>query len=519
MRSYYAHLQQTVIQPDKRPIFRSSAIFPVMQQDGLSCRLIFLGYWFLKRHIQELTTVITLRSMNGEVLNRSTLSIIEPKAYTIELKDHLKFAGLPENESFSGSLEVEFHSTKNLIFPYPAVSINYYGPEFSSAVHTAQRVYNDYEDMRTTSQSEVPESGFNIYADDDREPWISLINGAEETPDTHMDMVFFNRDGESIEHRFELGTLAPYETRFLYPAREVDLKAFLKGQVGTVKLRFHLNWIFPRLLIGNLQHSNSAVVVTHSYYDCTEAVSNSDYWLPAEKSWYPASLMLPGHLAGSAYTNLYFYPIYSPSTLFLDIELYNSQGKLLKRVENALTIRSPLEHFERIAVKELLQNEEPDTGIRVIARTPEGERIPARIKLAFDIGQTSEQLPCNICTNLQPFNPELEEKLHSFRWAPILADQKGASAWIMNSSPAIHYKKTAKVHITFYRERDTQTLERDLEIPPHGFIVIRPEQDPELEAFFEKRTGWFTLTTQNPYIVSYYLVEHPSGVVGGDHGY
>src|SRR5262249_4845138 len=152
-----------------RPTVRSSAIFPVINDPGIHSRILFMGYWILKRNIHEILAVVNLRSLKGKLLGRQTFTISEPKTYRLELTEQLAQAGLPPDAPFSGSLEVEFFSTVNLVFPFPAVVINYYGEHFSTVVHTAQRIYNDFDDMNRNSQTQVPESGFNIYADEDRE--------------------------------------------------------------------------------------------------------------------------------------------------------------------------------------------------------------------------------------------------------------------------------------------------------------------------------------------------------------
>lgn len=527
MRSYYSHLEtamgvsQGPIVP--KPVLRSSAIFPVFHREGISSRIIFMGYWLLKRNIHELTAVITLRSLEGKILARSTMSIKEAKTFRLELSDQLTRAGIPLDQPFEGSLEIEFYSTVNLVFPYPAVAINYYGPQFSTVVHTAQRVYNDFDDMQKNSQTDVPESGFNIYADETREPFLGLINGAAPVPDAKIQMEFFNSEGQSLQYVKQLGDLAPYQTVLIYPAKETDLKKFLKGKVGAGKVRFHVNWIFPRLLVGNIQHSLPALSITHTYYDCTKAVSDSDYWRPTQPEWYPASLMIPVSLQDEKFTNIYLYPIYSPSEFNIDVEIYDSNGKLLGKKEKILTVKSPSDAFLWIKFKDLCQElgikTDRELAARIIGRTSGDSRFPARVKLGLDLGDGKDPIPCNICTNLQPFNPAVESKPKSFKWGPVLADQPGAAVWIMNSAPNVDYQKEAEIELTFFREEDSNTITRILKLPPHGFHVIRPDIDPELDNFFHGTVGWFTAVTNNSYTTTYYFAEHASGAVGGDHGF
>lgn len=526
MRSYYAHLAATsapqgAIAP--RPTFRSSAIFPVMQQEGMSSRILFMGYWILKRHIHEIAAVATLRSLEGIILARHHFVIGEAKTFRVELSDELERAGMDRQASFSGSLEIEFFSTQNLFFPFPAAVINYYGPRFSTVVHTAQRVYNDFEDMVKNSQTEVPESGFNIYADDEREPFIGLINGCAPVADTVMHMQFINYAKETLEFTCHLAPSQPYETKWIYPARHCDLKRFLHGQAGAGNIRFQVDWIFPRLLVGNIHHKIPALTITHTYYNCSKADSDSDYWREEEPGWHSAALMLPGEVAQDHFTNIYFYPIYSPSSFAIDVEVYDPKGSLLGSQKDAALIESPSIRVHRIPLnavcKELKIPTASDCSLRLIARPLSG-RIPARIKVGFDVGvDNSPFTPCNICTNLQPFNPSLENKPTSFRWAPVLADQPQAAIWLMNSSPAVDYHRTAELTLTFFRESDAKTLVRQLALPPHGFSVIRVEEDQELKAFFQGQVGWMTTVTSNPYTTTYYFAENPSGVVGGDHGF
>ncbi|MBN9377422.1 MAG: hypothetical protein BGO14_10040 [Chlamydiales bacterium 38-26] len=526
MRSYYAHLENATTQPTvkiaSKPVFRSSAIFPMVSQPGISARLLFMGYWILKRHIHEIAAQINLRAQDGTLLNRTSLMIREPKTYRIELKDQLIAAGLSPDMPFKGSLEIEFFSTTNLVFPFPAVVVNYYGPAFSTVVHTAQRVYNDFDDLKNNSQTHVPEAGFNIYATPEIEPFFSMINGAEEIKDARVSMEFYNIDNEKLVYEKVFPLLKAYETCFIYPAREVNLYEFLKDKPGTAKIKFDVRWIFPRLLVGNFQHSLPAMTITHTYYDCSQAMSDSDYWRPAEPGWHPASLMIPVSLQESHFTRVYFYPIYSPSQVTIDVEIYNQEGRLLGKKENYLKLQPEGGQYQYIPFKEICHalgiSTAQDLGARLVARSLDNSRIPARIKLGLDLGADQQLMPCNICTNLQPFNPSLENKPTSFRWAPILADNSKADIWIMNSSPHVEYNRSADIELTFFREKDDKTFKRKIQLPPHGFQVLN-NQDPEIHEFLDDTIGWFTAVTTNPYTTTYYFTESSQGVVGGDHGF
>jgi hypothetical protein len=506
-----------------KPILRASSLFPVFQYQGISSRILFMGYWFVKRNITELTQVTTLRDSQGNVLVRFVTTIKEAKGYRIELTELLQKAGRHVDSEFEGTVEVEFFSLQNLVFPFPALLVNYYGEDFSTCVHTAQRVYNNYEDMQANSETKVPEAGFNVYSTDNIQPFVTLLNGPEKCPNSHLHVECFNHAGHVLKEHINLGDLAPYQAKTIHLNEVLPLDKFLNQRVGTLRIAFDVRWVFPRLLVGNRQLNPPAMAITHTYYDCTRANTSSDYWYAVNDEWYTAALMLPLCAQGNAQTKYYFYPIYSPSSFSVDLEIYNKDGERVATVPKALHITSPSSSFENIDaaahVRRLgLENEFP-LGARLIARPDEGTNLPARIKLALDIGASPKSLPCNICTNLQPFNPSWIDKKHSFKWAPILSDQPNPEVWIMNSCPQIHYKSEAEIVVRFYREADTEVIERIYHLPPHGSMVIRIDEDDELKNFMGNLPGWLTAVSTNPYTTTYYFSRPSEGVVGGDHGF
>ena len=75
MKSYFQHLKSTQEFGEthisiKKPILRSSGVFPVIHNQNYSTSIHFLGYWLLKRQIPEVTLTITLREQSGKILLR-----------------------------------------------------------------------------------------------------------------------------------------------------------------------------------------------------------------------------------------------------------------------------------------------------------------------------------------------------------------------------------------------------------------------------------------------------------------
>jgi len=132
MKSYYNHLQSIkndgeLLAPNQKPVFRSSAIFPVLHNEKQSAKVVFMGYWLLKRGITEIGLLLTLRNDEGEIILRKQILIDKAKAYSVSMSDFFT-----EPSDFVGSLELEIFSTRDLVFPYPAFVLVYFGENFRS---------------------------------------------------------------------------------------------------------------------------------------------------------------------------------------------------------------------------------------------------------------------------------------------------------------------------------------------------------------------------------------------------
>ena len=94
MKSYYQHLKSTEEFGEKqnlikKPILRSSAIFPVVKNEYYTSSIHFLGYWLLKRNITEVALVVTLRNSDGNTLFRKIEIINTAKAFAVTLNNLL----------------------------------------------------------------------------------------------------------------------------------------------------------------------------------------------------------------------------------------------------------------------------------------------------------------------------------------------------------------------------------------------------------------------------------------------
>ena len=83
----------------KKPTFRSSAIFPVINNKFLETNILFLGYWLIKRKILEVTVLVTLRNQKGVIIKRETMIVDQIKSYKIAVKKMISNENNPPNFS------------------------------------------------------------------------------------------------------------------------------------------------------------------------------------------------------------------------------------------------------------------------------------------------------------------------------------------------------------------------------------------------------------------------------------
>ena len=117
-----------------------------------------------------------------------------------------------------------------MVFPYPALVLEYYNKDFSTCVHTLGRIYNDFEDLKENEQFKVPETGFDIHASDDLSCFLSFVNGPISNSNGLIEYVITNFNSEKSSGSFQLGEIKPFETKFIFLKDHIpDLPKILKN--------------------------------------------------------------------------------------------------------------------------------------------------------------------------------------------------------------------------------------------------------------------------------------------------
>jgi len=525
MKSYYQHLKSTQEFGEKenlikKPIFRSSAIFPVIQNASYTSSIHFLGYWLLKRNISEVNLTITLRNSNGKILLKKLEVINTAKAFAINLDALLLEINSIKDVNFSGSIETEFHTTEDMVFPYPALVLEYHNEEFNTCVHTMGRIYNDSEDMYENNEYTVPETGFDIHETSDLHSFLSFVNGSLQNEDGYIEYVITNSNSKQFSGNFHLGKITPFETKFLYLNEYIpDLSKMLDSNSGSISIKHNFEGFYPRFLVGNFQESFPSVSFTHSYYDNTNSTNESDYWNRINDSHFDSSIYVPIFQENSQFTNLIIYPNISPSNLILKIDIYDESGKKVYDNSNFLTINTTDKKLLKINLNKFITNldsfKNKNFAAHIIANF-KNNKIPTRIKFGLDVGTTGlkSKLPCNICFNMNLGNPLLENKPGSFHWAPLF-NNRNTVFTLGNFSTLKKYNSDANLELNFYRIEDSTSFSKKIQLKANSEKRIS-FNDFELNKFLRSE-GWVTIKADNPYVNGYYFNMNSSGSVAGDH--
>ncbi|MFD2569935.1 hypothetical protein ACFSUS_04770 [Spirosoma soli] len=523
MRSYYSHLQATqsvgeTIDLKRKPVFRSSAIFPVLHNSQYSSKVIFMGYWLLKRHIREIGLLYTLRNQPGEVVGRKYLCVNSAKAYSIQLNEFADLIG----DDFTGSLELEIFSTQDLIFPYPAFVLVYYSDTFSTAVHTVGRVYNDIEDLRQNETYQARESGFDIYGSDTLSPFVGFTNGPIANDNPTLTYQVIDQQGKLFDGTFTLAPLAAFETRFLELKDHLPLHDWLGDAAGTIKLGHNFEGFFPRFTVGNFDTRTASISITHSYYDCSPFSDVQSYWNRLDEAFHDASVLVPLYITDGRYTRLVVYPTFSPSNFRLTFDFFDNDGHLLNSASDYQLVASDDNLYQPLDLGTIAESLQIDphaaTLVSVYANWDDKSRIPTRLKFGLNVGYQNRpaELPSNVCFAPSLGNPNVLKKGGTFRWAPFVNVGESEIAFT-NGSPLKHYDRPATVQLTFHREADNEVLTRTLFIPANGQRRLALAEDSELAAFFGGASGWVAAQADNPYVNGFYFDFHANGAVAADH--
>jgi len=524
MKTYKDHVTSTTSFRKKiirKPVYRSSAIFPFILSKKLNTNIHFLGYWLIKRDIKEVKVLVTIRNKKGKIFKQFKKCITQVKSYIINLKKEVNFDLF--NNLFVGSIELEVFSKYDMVYPYPAFVINFDGLNNSSAVHTCGRVYNDIDDANSNNKFIVPETGFDIVANEKFSPFFSFVNGKKELKNFKILLKFINSYGQEKSKILKFKKLATYETCFNLFLNKKD-RVFFNNKKGTVKIHHNFKSFFPRFLAGSFDKKKYDSSITHTYYDLSAKQDRSQYWKnPNPKRYYDSSVAVPLLIKENMKTELAVYPNFSKSKFKLNLEVFDQSGKEIGKIKNFLKVNENFNFIKHLNINHIIEsnkiNLKKNRNYFCRIYTTYENKILTRLKFGLNIGKIKEckdSFESNICFNAQVPIGSIENKKSTFKWG-LLLNKNNSQILISNLSYLKTKYKKANLNLKFWNNYNNDFIKKKITIPGNGNYFFNLNKQKKIKDFLKKNSGWMTIESDNPFINGWYLDISKNGSVGADH--
>ena len=525
MKSYINHLKTTrsfgeTLPKNYKPTMRSSATFPIQYKAGrLDTICTFLGYWLLKRNIDKITAIITIRNKDGEKINVESYTIDSTKSYVFKASQFLKKY---KPKSFLGSFEIEIFSAVDMVFPYPAITFSFESKLGNTFVHTCGRIYNDYDDLSQNNNQLVPESGFDLYLDKKYEPFFSFINGPLSNNGKKYEIEIIDKKGFTKKFSRTLKKIKPFGTAWLpIFLKDQERKGF-SGEKVSVKIKHNFKGFFPRFVAGNIYDSYKAISLTHSYYDTSDDQNpHSIYKNPDKKNYSDSTVSVPIDNRFDA-IELVVYPILKKKSTNLEFLFFDKKGVFKFQSSDIIEIANNTKNIKYIDLLDLIKKEGQKLEFGHCKVVFDGRgAVPTRMKFGLNFSRASKKhnLPSNICFAANVPNKNIIKKPSTFKWCTVFSAKK-QMIYLMNSSFVKKYSQNAHVKAKLWRELDDKHLKLNFKINANGVINIFDSLEKRLENFLGKNgIGWITLECNSPFVSGFYVTDFGKGVIGADHLY
>jgi len=526
MKSFAKHLSSTKsfgeeLPKNYSPTMRSSAVFPIrVEEKKIDTIVTFMGYWLLKREIKEVTALITLRASNGSVVITESNLIDCVKSFKWSMKEMLDKSKENVKGNFLGSVEVEIFSARDMVFPYPAITLSYVSELGNTFVHTCGRIYNDLSDLEENNEQVVPETGFDIISKNEFNPYFSFVNGPIAIVKENIDLEFINVKGESLFVEKIIENESPYSTIWINILESESARSFFNDERGTVKINHDLKGFYPRFVVGNVYNNFEAISLSHSYYDTSRDFSDLAIWKnPNKKEFFDSAISFPVS-CDFDFTELAIYPNFCPKDFNMSFEFYNEEGRKIGSSSYIASVKTEKKVVRYINCRNLLEEITPEKKLYMCKVIIDGNgAVPTRMKFGLNIGMNSgANLPTNICFNADVPNEKIYKKKGTFKWCAVF-DANHQSIFITDCSLLRKKNQSAEIDISYWRESDNQSLNFKISLPSNGVSDILNGHRDEVSDFLNDELGWVSMRSSSPHTIGYYVTNFGNGLVGGDHVY
>ena len=384
---------------NKNTVHRSSLIVPRFSH-AIS-NISFLNHFIIKRDNANVVLKITAINKKGFIEDSLSIQINEIKVYSINLES------LFEKVSKISEYLIEFYSDKNLFIPFPAVMINHIGSDFINCVHSYNRVLNDIFENDKVNQKRVHESSVDVSIDKNFDTFFNFASGPFHLKsDLRISLIEKKKKSMKIPVKMERLTNKNIYLSTFY-------KSCNKNNSILKILQPEQTLFYGRLFAGKINKKTKAFSANHSYYDSSKT---KEYFNNKESMrTYP--------FFNNCLNKLVMYPIMSPSTLKVSVEIY-SDGKTFR--SSPKVIKSPSNNSISFDINDIV-NKSGFTNVNLfkVIATSNNNKIPTRVNHQLIYGDKDSNSKLQSSINVSLINDSVYKapSKKGFTWGQVLVNK------------------------------------------------------------------------------------------------
>jgi hypothetical protein len=487
-------------EPNKNTVHRSSLVVPRFQQ--ARSHISFLNFFSIKGKIKSVVLKITAINSHGTVFDSISMTVDEPRVYTFDL-EYL----FGDEQSISQYL-VEFYSDKNLFIPFPAVMVNHAGNDFINCVHSYNRVLNDIFEDDAINNHQVCEASIDVKMGENHDTFFNFVTGPFKV-NGNIEISLLNKNNsftQDVPVEIERLSNKNFYLSDIVNDKSSDLGEHLQENKILKVLQPKQSLFYGRLFAGVINKETLSFSANHSYYDSSSTEEYFDNNISSRA--YP--------YFSNCKNQVTMYPIMSPSTLNVHIEIYD--GSSFYKSEEQ-TIISPSDRSISFNIDETVA----DSGFtnitlfKVIAMSVNGN-IPTRVNHQSIYGAKKSNSELHTSINNTLFNKQLFRPATKtgLSWGQILIDSN------YDSNLGICFKNKDSgdkedISIDFYGQSGLlKSIKRQL--MPNASLIFGNDFFSSLGV--EREFVWFVTKSDRADIGAQYFHTHrESHNSSGDHSF
>jgi hypothetical protein len=181
------------------------------------------------------------------------------------------------SEPCSGHM-IEFYSSNNLAFAYPAVMVNHRNKNFINSVHSYNRVLNDVFENDEINALQVNEASIDVRVDEKYDTFCLFTAGQVACK---SQITFELIQGGELYRK-----VVPVDVK-RFGSQRFYISEIFKDSVkdfthATLKISQPEQFMFFGRMLAGQCHRDGSFAANHSFYDCSE---NGEYWDDTQPLW------------------------------------------------------------------------------------------------------------------------------------------------------------------------------------------------------------------------------------------